>query len=1052
MKKSIIYTKNDVRIETSKNNSLDAYYRLDESGAMQAFFDYIQLSPAAQRAITHKASQLVEQLRLDKQKQGGLDAFLATFDLSTDEGIVLMCIAEAMLRIPDKTTIDSLIRDKITQADWKEHLGSSDSVFVNIATWALMLTGKIVDETDKNKHKFTRTIKKVTKRAGEPIIRKAVGQAMKILGQQFVMGESIVAALAHSKDDSKKGYSHSYDMLGEAARTESDALRYMQSYHDAIVAIGQASVGKDSIESPGISIKLSALYPRYETSHQATAIAVLSERLLKLACLARDNDIGLTVDAEEADRLAMSIEIIENVFMSPELADWEGFGLAIQAYQKRCFYLIDVLQKLSQRANKTLMIRLVKGAYWDTEIKLAQVQGLSDYPVFTRKENTDVSYIACAKKLLAYEENFYCQFATHNPHTLATILQFTDKNSSFEFQCLHGMGQALYDSIMKNNQGIKCRIYAPVGNHKDLLPYLVRRLLENGANTSFVNRVMDKSLSIEDIVADPINKALSRKVRRHSKIPLPENLYGKQRQNSLGIDLTNHQDCLNLQRALMAASKKKFSADRSIKAKIGKVASEAVYDPCYPGTVVGQVTKATIDDVDAALIQAQSARFSWQQMGAKKRAAILDKIADLMHEDREKLIYLAVREAGKTIADAVAEVREAIDFCRYYAAQARNKLAKVTTLVGPTGEDNTLAYYPRGIFVCISPWNFPLAIFTGQIVAALVAGNCVLAKPAEQTPLIAAMAVDLFYQAGIPKEVLHFLPGKGRTIGSKMIGDKRIDGVIFTGSTAVAKNIQNTLAEQSESIKPLIAETGGQNVMIVDSSALPEQVVDDVINSAFGSAGQRCSALRVLFLQDDIADGVLGMLKGAMAELTVGDPGLLSTDLGPVIYQGAQEGIQQHINRLTKEGSLFYQTPIETIGLEGHFIAPTAFIIDSLSQLEEEVFGPVLHIIRFKLDDLDQVIDDINQTGYGLTLGIHSRVEERIDYLHQRLRVGNTYVNRDTIGAVVGVQPFGGEGKSGTGPKAGGPDYLPKLCVERTLTVNTTATGGNASLLTLSDE
>ena len=1026
-------------------------YRLDENKALTVLLNYLDLQEAAQQRISKTAFQLVKELRETRSQQGGLDAFLSAYDLSTMEGIVLMCIAEAMLRIPDNKTIDSLIRDKLTSADWTQHIGKSDSMFVNIATWTLMLTGKIIEEHSQQGAKLKAAVKNVTRRASEPIIRKAVAQAMKILGQQFVMGQTITEALKNAKAEQKNGYFHSFDMLGEAARTDADAERYYNAYVKAIKAIGAHSKNLDHINGPGISIKLSALYPRYEFAQQDKAVPLLTTRLLNLAILARKYNIGLTVDAEEAERLGISLDIIKPVFLHPKLASWEGFGLAIQAYQKRGFYLLDWLQQLSEQAGKRIMVRLVKGAYWDSEIKHSQELGLENYPVFTRKINTDVSYIACAKKILSFPAHFYAQFATHNPHTLAVILEMAIADSQFEFQCLHGMGQSLYDPLLKRNKrNIHCRIYAPVGSHKDLLPYLVRRLLENGANTSFVNRIMDKSLSIDTIIADPIQKVAQAKNKQHPKIPLPSNIYGKQRKNSTGIDLTNRHHCEQLAAAMQQASQQTWLAKPSISLN-EKPELHAVFDPATKQCIVGQVKNADHKILELALDGATSAAVAWNARGMVARANILDKIADRLEEQRANFIYLAVREAGKTIPDAVAEVREAVDFCRYYALQARKRLAKTINLTGPTGESNQLEYHGRGIFVCISPWNFPLAIFTGQVVAALVTGNCVIAKPAEQTPLIAAAAVELFHQAGVPKAVLSLLPGEGETIGAALVADERVAGVIFTGSTVVAKSIQRSLAKREGAIAPLIAETGGQNAMLVDSSALPEQVVDDVIQSAFGSAGQRCSALRVLFLQEDIADTIIKMLTGAMAKLNLGDPGLLITDIGPVIDAEAMAVLQQHIEKMHKEATLIYQTPLDDIKQDGYFVAPTVFEIKNIAQLREEVFGPVLHIIRFKLEDLPQVLHDINNTAYGLTLGIHSRIQARVQYIHQQLNVGNTYVNRNMIGAVVGVQPFGGEGLSGTGPKAGGPNYLTRLCVERTLTINTTATGGNASLLTLEE-
>lgn len=1029
---------------------LNQMYRTDEQMVVENLIASISLTKFQQQRINNMATHLVEQLRQEKAKQGGLNAFLSTYDLSTDEGIALMCIAEAMLRIPDAKTVDSLIQDKLSAADWQQKMGKSDSTFVNLATWSLMLTGKIIEDTPDSQQNIRSAFKKLTKRAGEPLIRKAVSQAMKILGKQFVMGRTIEEGLVRGKKDAKKGYTHSYDMLGEAARTEADAARYFNAYRDAIIAIGEASKDTGIADGPGISIKLSALYPRYEFAQQDQAVPFLIKQLTELALLAKQYNIGLTVDAEEANRLDVSLDIIEAVFLDKQLDNWEGFGLAVQAYQKRAFYLLDWLQDLSERAGKKLMVRLVKGAYWDSEIKDTQEQGYADYPVFTRKVNTDVSYLACAHKMLQAPHAFYAQFATHNPQTLSVIMELVSEENQFEFQCLHGMGQSLYDAFLAEHK-VRCRIYAPIGSHEDLLPYLVRRLLENGANSSFINMIGDKNKSIESIIADPLAVAQNYDNKRHSKIPLPADIYGTARKNSAGIDLDNRLDCQNLETSLAQAADKTWVAQPFI-AGLSKPAGEKVpvTNP-YNGDVVGEVVRATVDEMKQALEAAVIAQPEWNAQGATHRADILDNIAHLLEAHTAEFIYLAIKEAGKTIPDAVAEVREAVDFCRYYAHQARTQLSQPLIMQGPTGEHNELQLHGRGTFVCISPWNFPLAIFTGQVVAALVTGNAVLAKPADQTPLIAAYAVHLFHQAGVPEAVMQLIPGRGSVIGQALIADERVKGVMFTGSTEVAKVIQRTLADRPGDIVPFIAETGGQNCMIVDSSALPEQVVDDVIRSAFGSAGQRCSALRVLYLQEDIADKTIDMLIGAMKTLRLNDPSLLSSDVGPVIDEKAQQTLQAHIDTMQQQAKCLYQIEPEAIAEAGHFIAPVAFEIESIAELEREVFGPVLHVIRFKLDALDDVIQDINSTGYGLTFGMHSRVESRVRYVQQRIHAGNAYINRNTIGAVVGVQPFGGEGLSGTGPKAGGPHYLPRLCVERTLSVNTTATGGNASLLSLSE-
>ncbi|MSP53177.1 MAG: bifunctional proline dehydrogenase/L-glutamate gamma-semialdehyde dehydrogenase PutA [Gammaproteobacteria bacterium] len=1047
---SLVFVEN----QSPKPFPFNKAYRMDENQAVQTLLDHLQLDAKQQKHIDEMAAQLVTQVRHTRLKSGGLDAFLASYDLSTDEGIALMCIAEAMLRIPDKETIDALIRDKLTSAQWSEQVGKSDSLLVNMATWALMLTGKILQPNDPESKSIASTAKALTQRVSEPVIRKAVGQAMKIMAEQFVVGATIDEAVKNGADNEKKGYTHSFDMLGESARTMDDAERYFVAYQTAIKTVGAANHGKGYRNASGVSIKLSALYPRYEFAKREIAVSFLTKQLLALTLLAKQYDIGVTVDAEESERLEISLEIIRNVFEDPNVGSWEGFGLAIQGYQKRCFYLIDYLHDLAKKNKKRLMVRLVKGAYWDSEIKRSQEQGLEGYPVFTRKINTDVSYLACAKKMLSYADSFYPQFATHNPQTLAVILEFAGTRTDFEFQCLHGMGQSLYDHLVGDkNRTIRCRIYAPVGIHKDLLPYLVRRLLENGANTSFVHRIMDKNLSIADIIADPIAKVALLSEKKHPRIPVPHNLYQPARNNSHGIDFSNAAHDTALAEAMTKAANKSWLAEPLLAQPIiSKLTLHPVTDPAQTDRIVGYAKNATIHEVEIALQSAANAAAKWANTPAIKRAEMLEKAGELFEQHHAEFMYLAIREAGKTIPDALAEVREAVDFCYYYAEQAREKLAQPVSLVGPTGETNQLFLQGRGPIVCISPWNFPLAIFAGQVMAALVAGNPVIAKPAEQTPLIAALAVRLLHQAGIPRDVLQLMTGSGRILGTPLVKDQRVKGVIFTGSTEVAKLIQMSLAQREGDIVPLIAETGGQNCMLVDSSALPEQVVEDVLRSAFGSAGQRCSALRVLYLQDEIADRVIPMLAGSMACLTVADPGLLSTDIGPVIDPAARQGLLEHIESMKQKARLIYQVPLGTDTNAGSFVAPTAFEINDISQLKREVFGPILHVIRYKLDDLDKVLDAINNTGYGLTFGIQSRLVERIHTIQTRLHVGNCYVNRNMIGAVVGVQPFGGEGLSGTGPKAGGPHYITRLCVERTLTINTTASGGNASLLSLAEE
>ena len=1017
---------NTIKKQNPLREAITAAYRMDENVCLNQLVLAATLPPAMLHLITKTAEQLVIGTQKRRKKQGGLDAFLHEYDLSSEEGIALMCLAEALLRVPDTKTIDRLISDKISTADWEQHLNSNHSLFVNAATWSLLLSGKILGPTLNTEKTFGAALKRIVSRVGSAVIRPIVLQGMKIIGQQFVMGRTIDEALLRAKILENQGYRYSYDMLGEAARTENDAENYFKSYQNAITAIGNTSRSKNPIQSPGISIKLSALHPRYEIAKRERVLNELVPRLLMLVDAAKSNNIGLTIDAEEADRLELSLDVIEAVFSNPCLNGWEGFGLAVQSYQKRAPFVIDWLADLSKRYHRRLMVRLIKGAYWDTEIKVSQVQGLEGYPVFTRKNATDVSFIACAKKLLAAPDCFYPQFGTHNAYSVAAILEMAGSRTDFEFQCLHGMGEPLYDQIVgTNTRNIPCRIYAPVGSHQDLLGYLVRRLLENGANTSFINRIVDENTSIEKIIADPVAKIAALSNKSHPHIPLPNDIYGKNRKNSAGLDLSNIDTLRQLQIEMTAANRH------------------------YP---VNPVRDVTIDEIDKTLATADTAKTTWAATSIEERATCLERAADLFEKNMPTLMTFLCREGGKQIADCVGEVRETVDFCRYYAMRARLDLVP-QHLKGPTGEWNQLSLHPRGIIACISPWNFPLAIFVGQIAAALVTGNAVMAKPAEQTPLIAAEAIRILYEAGIPREIVQLLPGRGEIVGAKLTADLRISGVMFTGSTETAKLIQQTLAHREGPLVPLIAETGGQNAMIVDSSALPEQVVADVISSAFNSAGQRCSALRVLFVQEDIAPRVLEMLKGAMAELTVGDPCLLSTDVGPVIDQDALNTLRQHFMKMQQEVKLFYQVPIKEMkDSQSHFFAPCVFELNDLSLLKREVFGPILHVIRYAVKDLDKVLDAIIHTGYGLTMGVHSRIDATIDYIQKRMPVGNLYINRNMIGAVVGVQPFGGERLSGTGPKAGGPHYLPHLCVERAISINTTAAGGNATLISLSEE
>lgn len=1026
-------------IKPALREAIDRAYRQDETECINYLLTQAALPDEAKQTIYKTAEKLVIETRKRRKKLGKLDMFLHEYDLSSEEGIALMCLAEALLRVPDNETIDKLISDKISAADWEEHLTRSDSLFVNAATWSLLLTGKIYAPTLNNQKSLGSSLKKFFSRTGASVIRPIVLQAMKIIGKQFVMGRTIEEALKRAKKYEALGYRYSYDMLGEAARTAEDAEIYFNAYLQAIHAIGLENNSAGPIQAPGISIKLSALHPRYEFGQHARVMEELVPRLLKLAEAAKAQNIGLTVDAEEADRLDLSLDVIEAVFSQPSLEGWEGFGLALQAYQKRAFYVIDWLADLSKRYHRKLMVRLIKGAYWDAEIKQSQLLGLSGYPVFTRKNSTDVSFIACAKKLFAHPDCFYPQFGTHNAYSVAVILELMKEAHfpSFEFQCLHGMGAPLYDQIIDQ---YPCRIYAPVGSHKDLLGYLVRRLLENGANTSFINRIADDKTPIEKILIDPVERIANLASKPHPQIPLPKDIYGSMRQNSQGMDFSDPLAFNKLKTELKKPDLEKPSQTQSIK---------KITAPAFHNHVVGESYDADAQQIENALAAAADYKRKWQEIDLAARTAFLEKAADLFQKNFPRLMALLCEEGGKHIFDCNSEIRETIDFCRYYAASARKDLAP-KILPGPTGEFNQLSLHPRGLIVCISPWNFPLAIFAGQIAAALAAGNVVIAKPAEQTPLIASYAVKLFHEAGIPKHALQLLPGPGEIVGARLIEDERVDGVMFTGSTETAKIIERSLAKREGPIVPFIAETGGQNAMIVDSSALPEQVVVDVMTSAFNSAGQRCSALRVLYLQQDIAPRIIHMLQGAMAELKIGDPSLMENDIGPVIDKDALKMLQTHFEKMSGSAKLIYQVPVKNIS-EGHYFAPCAFELKNLDLVKREIFGPILHVIPYAAKDLDKVLDEIIATGYGLTLGIHSRISSTISRIANKMPVGNIYVNRNMIGAVVGVQPFGGERLSGTGPKAGGPYYIPRLCVEHSISINTTAAGGNAALVSLNE-
>ncbi|SDW48958.1 bifunctional proline dehydrogenase/L-glutamate gamma-semialdehyde dehydrogenase PutA [Thiocapsa roseopersicina] len=1010
--------------------AIDALTRADEAACVQACFADLDLGADALQRIDTTARRLVEAVRLGGGQAGGLDAFLQEYGLSTPEGVTLMCIAEALLRIPDTGTRERLIQDKLAPADWDRHLGHSQSLLVNASTLALMLTGRVVAFGRTEDGSAGSLIGRLVGRLGEPVVREALGQAMRILALQFVMGSRIEEALERARTGEAKGYTYSYDMLGEAACTAEDAERYYGAYREAIRAIGTAAKRRGPVAGPGISVKLSALHPRYEAAQRGRVMAELLPRLLALARAAAERDIGLTIDAEEADRLDLSLELIAALAGDPALGDWRGLGVAVQAYQKRAPAVIDWLGALAGRHRCRLMVRLVKGAYWDTEIKRAQEGGQAGYPVFTRKAATDVSYLACARRLLARADRLYPQFATHNAHTIAAVLELAGTTRGFEFQRLHGMGEALYQRVVEDaDLGVGCRIYAPVGRHEDLLPYLVRRLLENGANSSFVNRLRDERLPIAAIVRDPIAQMRSHAGQPHPRIPLPRAILLPERTIARGLDLASPGELLRLREAMSAADGP-WTAAPIIDGMMAEAGLRPVVSPADRTREIGGVRDADPAEIERALVLAATAAPAWAARDPEERAACLERAADALEADLPAFMALAVREAGKTLPDALAEVREAVDFCRYYAARARAGLGPELS-VQESASGHTASVEGGGVFVCISPWNFPLAIFIGQVSAALVAGNAVLAKPAEQTPLIAARTVRLLHEAGVPGAVLHLLPGEGARVGAALVTDPRIAGVCFTGSTEVARSINRQLAGRSDRRRVLIAETGGINAMIVDSTALTEQVIRDVLSGAFRSAGQRCSALRLLFLQEDIAEHTLDMLAGAMDELRLGDPGLLDTDVGPVIDGDAAAMLEAHARRMEREARLIRRVAPGPGTEHGWFVAPAAFELEHAGQLEREVFGPLLHVVRFAPDTLDAVVDSINAKGYGLTLGVHTRIDATWRRIAARARVGNIYINRNQIGALVGIQPFGGRGLSGTGPKAGGPYHLERLVAAR---------------------
>lgn len=995
------------RLSTDKlRQKIRNYYLANENRVIQELVDDSGISTSARSAISQRAANLIRTVRRTSSP-GMMENFLAEYGLTSSEGIALMCLAEAMLRVPDAQTIDELIEDKISPGNWGKHLGHSDSPLVNASTWALLLTGKVIAPADEKGLRIS--LKGLVKRLGEPLVRNAVAQAMKELARHFVLGTSIEKASKRAGVLEAKGYTYSYDMLGEAARTESDARRYHLAYSDAISALAPACKSKDIRNNPGISVKLSALHSRYEISQYDRVMTELVARTSSLAVLARSANMGFNIDAEEADRLDISLDVIERVLSDPTLKNWHGFGVVVQAYGRRAISVIDWLYRLAARLDRKIMVRLVKGAYWDTEIKRAQVLGLTDYPVFTRKVNTDVSYLACARKLLTMSDRIYAQFATHNAHSVAAILELAQGEDNFEFQRLHGMGESLHDFVVREHK-TRCRIYAPVGEHEDLLAYLVRRLLENGANSSFVNQIVDTSIDPEDIARDPFEQVSTfGQAISNPKIPLPSTIYGDRRRNSTGWDITDLNTIKQIEQRRNAFRNRVWNAGPMIASQSRGDGTIKVYNPANNDDLVGRISESSEVDIETAIQQALDGIGRWSQMPVSERAACLNRVADLYEANAEELFALAAREAGKTWLDAVGEIREAVDFALYYAAEAER--------IGDSGD-------ARGVIVCISPWNFPLAIFSGQVLAALAAGNCVIAKPAEQTSLIATRAVELMLEAGIPRSAIQLLPGAGASVGVALTSDPRIAGVCFTGSTPTAIRINRNMAKQMAPDAPLIAETGGLNAMVVDSSALPEQVVSDVLASAFQTAGQRCSALRMLYLQKDIADKILEMLFGAMDELKVGDPWLLDTDIGPVIDSAAKTKIKNYCQDMVDDGRMLKQIQVPDNGL---FVAPSVIKLDGIEQLQEEIFGPVLHVASFEADEIDSVINAINAKGFGLTFGIHTRIDNRVERMVKRIRAGNIYVNRNQIGAVVGTQPFGGEGLSGTGPKAGGPSYLTRF-------------------------
>ncbi|WP_116644613.1 bifunctional proline dehydrogenase/L-glutamate gamma-semialdehyde dehydrogenase PutA [Salinivibrio sp. HTSP] len=1005
-------------------SEISPLYCVDESLWLQQLIPLAEATDSEREQTRRQATQLIEQVRADKKAVQMIDALLLEYSLDTREGILLMCLAEALMRIPDSHTADALIRDKLSVADWKAHLRHSDSLFVNASTWGLMLTGKVVTLDESTEGKPASVINRLVNKMSEPVIRQAMHQAMKIMGHQFVLGRDIDEAQKNGEGPRNNGFTYSFDMLGEAALTQEDAKAYLADYLQAIESVGEA---KSSYQgpSPSVSIKLSALHPRYEAANYDRMMNEMFDTVLVLLKRAREKDVAITIDAEEADRLELSLALFEKLYRDPVVQGWGKFGLVVQAYSKRALPVITWLAALAKEQGDVIPMRLVKGAYWDSEIKLCQQGGHHGYPVFTRKEATDVSYLACARFLLSEHVRglIYPQFASHNAHTIAAIASMAS-HQDFEFQRLHGMGDALYNHA-KALFNTEVRIYAPVGSHKDLLPYLVRRLLENGANSSFVHRLVDARCPIDDLIADPVDTLRANPTLHNDRIPLPLDIFGPSRKNSQGVatDIDSEWQPFTASIAPFMGAYQ-WQAGPIVNGQRLAGDTHPIAAPYDREEPVGQVDWATSDQVNNALDIAANAYPEWSKTAVSERGKYLLDLADKLEANLGELVAICHREAGKTIHDSIDEVREAVDFLRYYPEQAKALQGEPLSYTGFDGQMQSVSYQGRGVFTCISPWNFPLAIFLGQVSAALVAGNTVVAKPAEQTSIIAYRAIELLLETGIPTGVIQLLPGSGPVVGAPLTEDSRIAGVAFTGSTPTAQRITRTLAERDADPVPVVAETGGQNAMLVDSTALPEQVVRDVLRSAFASAGQRCSALRVLYIQEDIADRVISLIKGAMAELSVGRPERLSTDVGPVIDQTAKDKLLAHIEQMKRSGKLVTQVPLSAECDKGTFVPPTAFEIRSIDQLSEEHFGPILHIVRYHANELDKVIDDINRTGFGLTMGVHSRNETTCAHIEHRARVGNCYVNRDQVGAVVGVQPFGGRGLSGTGPKAGGPHYL----------------------------